>query len=550
MKLKYMKINNFRNIDNIEIYFDGQSNYIIGENNIGKSNFLGLLDIVFNCRSFNEDDYASTDMPISVDVSLHLEDEEIGFFEDTFSPDSENCLNMKIEQKIEDAYLSVYCTDTEERISLKDLRKIHYIKYDTTLSPSKELKINSKAGAGSLFKGIVENYFKDDESIDFLNKEQIVSLTDYINEHLSKIKAFSDYGIKASVATEPRELLSRLFSLSNDDRVIDEMGSGVQYASMAAINILYQIFNIYNRKSSLFTEQIYVNKDGKKILPIILAIDEPEVHLHPFLQRSLIGYYKRILSNQDENFVALLQFCFGIDGIDGQLIIVTHSTDCLIGNYRNLIRFYKTTEGTKVVSGVNLSFDGSDVNEKHLIMHFPYVKEAFYSHCVILFEGETEYGCIGAFAEKMNILLDDYNICAINAHGEGSIKPLKILLEKFKIPSIAIYDADVKESIVATENDFFTDKPCFEFDIVDSLIRNGKKDLLVEIVKTIANEYDRIVLNENYVKKAYKKIGASLDGYEPKRLSEIDMGNDELVYKMFSSYLYVKKDVILGRIIG
>lgn len=47
---------------------------------------------------------------------------------------------------------------------MKDLRKIHYIKYDTTLSPSKELKINSKAGAGSLFKGIVENYFKDDES--------------------------------------------------------------------------------------------------------------------------------------------------------------------------------------------------------------------------------------------------------------------------------------------------------------------------------------------------------------------------------------------------
>ena len=54
------------------------------------------------------------------------------------------------------------------------------------------------------------------------------------------------------------------------------------------------------------------------------------MHLHPYLQRSLVGYYKRILKNEDPEFAELLKFCFGIDGICGQLIVVTHSTDVLI----------------------------------------------------------------------------------------------------------------------------------------------------------------------------------------------------------------------------
>ena len=40
-----------------------------------------------------------------------------------------------------------------------------------------------------------------------------------------------------------------------------------------------------------------------------------------------------------------------MDGINSQLIIVTHSTDALLGDYRNLIRFYKSGDGTAVISG-------------------------------------------------------------------------------------------------------------------------------------------------------------------------------------------------------
>ena len=124
--------------------------------------------------------------------------------------------------------------------------------------------------------------------------------------------------------------------------------------------------DIYKSKAVPFNEQLYVTEDGKKILPLILSIDEPEVHLHPFLQRSLIEYYKKILSNRDNDFVDLLRMCFGIDGINGQLIIVTHSTDALMDSYKNIIRFYKSEGKIETISGSSLQL--TDANEKHLLM--------------------------------------------------------------------------------------------------------------------------------------------------------------------------------------
>lgn len=97
---------------------------------------------------------------------------------------------------------------------------------------------------------------------------------------------------------------------------------------------------LYKAKTVSFADLLYTDSSNKKLLPFVLSIDEPEVHLHPYLQRSLINYYKHVLCNEVTEFVEPLKTLFSIDGIDGQLIIVTHSTDALVGDYRNLVRFY------------------------------------------------------------------------------------------------------------------------------------------------------------------------------------------------------------------
>lgn len=551
MKITRIKVSNYRNIDGVDVHFNPDCSYIIGENNLGKSNFLALLFNLCSGKSFDEADFFDTEKPIEVELELRLCEGELGFFADNFSPDNASAIKIRYQQKVQEAYLTVVSADTNESIPIKYIKKINCLKYETTSAPKEKLRLDTQKGAGLLMNAIVEKFISDEETApDFLNTEQIGSLKDFINERLKRIKSFKDYSIEATVAPNLTEMMTRLFYLSENERKIETSGSGVQYMAMASINILCQIMDLYKSKSSPFNDHLYTDMEGKKILPLVLSIDEPEVHLHPYLQRSLIGYYKRILKNEDVDFAELIKLCFDIDGLDGQLIIVTHSTDALIGDYRNLIRFFRNEDKTDVISGADPTITFTDYNEKHLIMHFPEIKEAFYSHCAVLIEGETEYGCIADFAKKIGISLDDNGICVINARGESSIKPLRLLLDKFAIPSVAIYDGDVKDNYTPTEYDFFTNELCFEMEIVKKLVGSGNTSLLRQIALDLDSHAESVPLDLNFVRKPFDKMRIDISTYTPKKLSDVDDSNANELIAMYSAWFMVKKGVLLGRIAG
>jgi len=326
-------------------------------------------------------------------------------------------------------------------------------------------------------------------------------------------------------------------------------GSSAQFMTIAALNIFSRIHDLYRSRSVPFEESLFITKDGKRILPLILAIDEPEVHLHPYMQRAILNYYKRILKNDDKHFLELLKNSFGIDGIDGQLIIVTHSTDALIDDHRNIVRFYKAPDGkTHAISGIDINIR-KDV-EKHLLMHFPDIKEAFYSKCVLIVEGETEYGCIRGFAKTIGISLDDYGICFVNAQGESSIPKLQQLFSHFSIPTIVIFDSDVKEGKIPKENDFFTKEVCFEMDIVDKLVENKRFDLMKQIALELNSNATKHTLDADFLRKPLKKINYDLESYVPKSLDELTVEDLDEYRSIYYAWYYNRKGIIIGRIIG
>lgn len=557
MRIAKITIKNYRNIDGVSVVFHPECNYIIGENNLGKSNFLSMLSTICSGKGFDEQDFFDSEKAIEIEFSIKLNQSEQGFFGDAFSPEDASLLNIRYTQTISDAYPTIVCIDSKESIHYRQMRKLNFLKYGTTSTPSKELRLDTKKGTGLLISSIIRR-FNQNTSASFLNNEQVGNLTAFINEYLAKIRSFRDYSIRVTIAPEPAEMLTSLFYLSDGARKIETTGSGVQYMAMASLNIICQIMELYKSKLIPFADLLYTNDTGKKILPIVLAIDEPEVHLHPYLQRSLIGYYKKVLRNEDADFVDLLRRCFDIDGIDGQLIIVTHSTDALVGDYRNLIRFYKKGDTTFAISGYALrpvtSQDKSrrikKEHEKHLIMHFPEIKEAFYAKCAILIEGETEYGCIRAFSEKVGISLDECGICVINACGEGSIKPTRQLLALFGVPSIAIYDGDVKPASTTDPNSFYTTTPCFEIEIVNTLFSLGKQELVRQIARDLDAQADTVELDANFVRKGFNKMETDLNRYVPKKLCDINNDDEDTFCKMYSAWFMAKKGVLLGRIIG
>lgn len=48
----------------------------------------------------------------------------------------------------------------------------------------------------------------------------------------------------------------------------------------------------------------------------------------------------------------LVQNLLGVDGLDGQLFVVTHSTDALVNDYQKIIRMYRDEKEWYVLPAV------------------------------------------------------------------------------------------------------------------------------------------------------------------------------------------------------
>ena len=255
MRISYVKVSNYRNINGIEVTFHPECNYIIGENNLGKSNFLLLLTTVCSGKSFDEKDFADLEKPIEVELDIKILPSEQGFFDDNFSPEDASLLKIRYRQTVRDAYPTIVNADTNECIPPRQLRKLNFLKYETTSVPSKELRLDTQKGAGLLIRTIIER-FDDGTAHAFLDTTQVDRLMEFINGYLEKIRSFRDYAIKATVSPDSTEMLTRLFYLSDGTRKIESTGSGVQYMAMATMNILCQIIKTSGPMQHLALHQL------------------------------------------------------------------------------------------------------------------------------------------------------------------------------------------------------------------------------------------------------------------------------------------------------
>lgn len=524
MYITYLRIQNYRNLQDVEMTFHEKANYIVGENAIGKSGLLRLMSYVSNGRNVEEDDYADVTKPIVITMEVHVLENEKEYFADT--PDKHFLSHrLRLEMHVRDIYPHLYDEKTGQELPLELIRRLRYVTYSAAMPAEQRVPARIYRELEKMLAAWCE---KDGgtlskESQAFVHHEAAVGNFD------------SSYYVNIL-------LLSRL--LCRQDR---PRADNLKFISLAALCVITQVYLMYKSQAMPLQHHIIMTEDGKKYLPLIISIDEPEMHLHPYMQRSVLQYYKQLLSNEDPKFCQLLKDLFDIDGLRGQLFVVTHSTDSLIDDYRNIIRLYRNKKG-QVKAACGASFHFNEEIEKHLIMHFPEVKEALYSRSVLIVEGETEYGCFQHFAKTLGLPFDYYGICLINARGESSIAKIKILLEYFKIPVVALYDADVKGSHTKEHGVYFTDEICFEMDLAKTLISHGKRRELDRIVNTAAGEHARATTD--MIKKACRKLDVNFHDYPARMLWHVNPRNQKALYIYYFAWLYSNKGVILGRLIG
>lgn len=468
-----VEINNYRNLTGKTITFNDTLNFLIGENNIGKTNILELINICLAIGKFAETDFMDITLPIKIKFKVKYSNEEIGYFEDNFDVDDSNSITLVAVQDSVDERINYYHdTPNQTKIGMATIRTMNILYYYAQRMPSKEVDFRKTSGSGKVLNYLIQHSLEQSEiqEKDILKKTKLKNIVKNVNIQIKKINTITGDSVSAYVETEVDKLVCRLLGLGDENgRELSSLGEGVQYAFNILLQIIEIIYNVKaTRKPEDFEERL-INRDGKKLFPLFLVLDEPEVHQHPYRQRSLIRKIKALIENNNQEFLNLLKDLFDIDGLTGQIFIATHSPNILLDNYRQFIRLYKST-GTdsqlKIVSGMNVVID--DKLYKHMLHNFIYLKEAMFSKCIIFVEGDTENGAIPVFAERMGLDMDERGIGVIKLDGADSVKRCMALYKSFGIKSITLIDKDKKESYSSEPDIYFTKANDYEEDVYDN----------------------------------------------------------------------------------
>lgn len=468
-----VEINNYRNLTGKTITFNDTLNFLIGENNIGKTNILELINICLAIGKFAETDFMDITLPIKIKFKVKYSNEEIGYFEDNFDVDDSNSITLvAVQDSVNERINYYHDTPNQTKIGMATIRTMNILYYYAQRMPSKEVDFRKTSGSGKVLNYLIQHSLEQSEiqEKDILKKTKLKNIVKNVNIQIKKINTITGDSVSAYVETEVDKLVCRLLGLGDENgRELSSLGEGVQYAFNILLQIIEIIYNVKaTRKPEDFEERL-INRDGKKLFPLFLVLDEPEVHQHPYRQRSLIRKIKALIENNNQEFLNLLKDLFDIDGLTGQIFIATHSPNILLDNYRQFIRLYKST-GTdsqlKIVSGMNVVID--DKLYKHMLHNFIYLKEAMFSKCIIFVEGDTENGAIPVFAERMGLDMDERGIGVIKLDGADSVKRCMALYKSFGIKSIALIDKDKKESYSSEPDIYFTKANDYEEDVYDN----------------------------------------------------------------------------------
>ena len=519
MYIKWMHIENYRNLADVTLSFHNDINYFVGENSVGKSNFLDLLEIII------ESDFTDVNKPIRIDFEISLGELN---YKSMYTADEGPTYRLRLEQVVQEVYPRLYrVTDAEiEPMPLSMIRHALYVCHrDTSEQELFSIPSSIYVELGQLLQAYVSRLEMPTD--DF--QREIVSLRKDLDpycmlniQHLVEVLSTSS-------------AMERKYSADN-----------VRLIMAVALKILAQIYMKVSSATTNLESLLVYDAKGHKFLPIFISVDEPELHLSPYLQRAVLNYYRQIATNENEEFLALLRDIFKIDGLLGQLFVVTHSTDALVDDYRHIIRLYRD-ENNMVCAACGVTFNFPKEVEKHLIMHFPEAKEALYARCIIIVEGETEYGSFTGFGKKLGVDFDYFGICLINARGESSISKLQKLFNRFSIPTVALYDRDVEGKYAkAHSNIFYTQEICFEMDFVSYLLAMHKRSIMDAIIKDIIDDA-RPMVTKDMARRGYAKLGITKSQIVQRCLPNISDRKLDDLHIYYFSWFFANKGVIVGR---
>lgn len=431
MRLEKLYIRGFRNFDDTEIVFR-EKTLIIGANDVGKSNLLYALRILFD-KTISERDleliesdynaYSGTD---TIEITAYL------------CEVTEDCLLSTFGSAVKDGKVVIRYTNRKNGTykiltgydvsTLSELQTRQYIKRLNMQYVDTNRNLFSFLSHEKIkILQIAKEKLSDEATASDRQKiHEIQNSLDKINESISSLQYIS-----TSLAQVNHELGE--LSVHNADQTVrfvageskaDKMLDNLVLAYSAGDTPL--AIGGDGRNNQIFLATWIAKQHLQENIDHVTfyAIEEPEAHLHPHQQRRLSAYIQ--------------------DSFDGQILVTTHSPHIASKfDPASIVRLYSKNKYSFASCG------GCSELLKNVFNDFGYrlnalSAETFFSDGVFLVEGISEVLFYTALARELKLNLDRHNISILSVEGVG-----------FK-PYVAICNALNISWVLRTDNDIFS----------------------------------------------------------------------------------------------
>jgi putative ATP-dependent endonuclease of the OLD family len=462
MRISYVHIENFRNFRSCEVEL-GQNVILIGENKAGKSNFIEALRLVLDPslsdldRQLESHDFWDGDDPFKgreIKITIRLTD-----FAKEPDPDflalSLLCDHCIVETQPEPVAQVTYWffnakktdaplvsgpehyefkiypgNNTDKAFNIRELRKHVPLQ---VIGALRDIAGDNRVWRRSPLSRLVELSDLKVEELEPLAEEvhqvsdkvmQLKPLSTLQGEIKARLEQMvgalysidPELGLSATTASGLEEAL-RLYIDGDRHRTLDRASLGLQNA-------------LYLALLSLLVEKQVVKRTAQKerFIPII-ALEEPEAHLHPHLQRLVFNDFL-VRARQRRQPV----------------IVSTHSPHLAsVANLEDLVLLKDWgVNGCQARSACSFAGTLEERARRDLDRFLDITKsEMLFAKGVVFVEGDVELLLVGEFARIMGTPLDRYGISVCNVSGV-QFGHVATLARKFGIPFVILTDGDKK----------------------------------------------------------------------------------------------------------
>ena len=427
MHITTIEIHNFRSIKKLSINVRALT-VLAGENNAGKSNILRALDVFFNPHKEIVDDdfhYDITPKLMVMKVGLSnisaLVKSRLGLGKDV----NDTVIHFRYSRRSGRIYKILNAPDIIEERQIR----LAFREFFVYIPPLRDVAAQLDMESGKLFASVISRVAggistQHKRSLEKSTKEGFKTLNSLINREveplISAIKKFlPDIEPRFSLSSELHEVLSLLRLQVSEDGADTPLGIQFKGHGFHSLVVL-----------ALYSHAIQRSNTGG-----VLAIEEPELHLHPNLQRQYAVLMRRI-SGKRVQILCTTHSGFLINQINIKGI-------CKIAIDNNETKAYQPSP--KYIETEILSL------EKNMTDLW---SELFLTRFVVLVEGASERQSLPKWASKIRYTTGQSEISctfasnSIGVYDVGSCSNYSNIMKflgEYKIPFAVLTDFDALE---------------------------------------------------------------------------------------------------------